>query len=85
MVMEKGQRKFYGGGIASSAKEIDNMLNCEHLRKLDLINDMINPDSIIVQDVQPFFYWANNFREVVEQLDEFGRMMGKPFNVHYDF
>ena len=85
VVMENGKRKFYGGGIASSFKEIENMNNCTDMRKLDLVNDNVVPDSVVVQDVQPHFYYANNFREVVDQLDEFGRMMGKPFKTHYSF
>jgi len=33
LVMEKGQRKFYGAGISSSLKELENMLQCKDLRK----------------------------------------------------
>ena len=32
VLYEKGKRKFYGGGIASSSAEIENMLNTPDLR-----------------------------------------------------
>jgi len=66
-VIEKGKRKFYGAGIASSFKEIDNMLICKDFRKLDLVNNLMNPDKIIVQDVQPLYYWTKTFGEVIDQ------------------
>ena len=45
----------------------------------------MNPDDVVVQDVQPHYYYAKSFEDVCEQLDEYGRLIGRPFNCHYDF
>jgi phenylalanine-4-hydroxylase len=53
--LEEGQNKFYGAGVASSFGEIDNMVACQDIRELDLVNNP-PPVDFIVQDVQPFYY-----------------------------
>lgn len=56
LVRENGQMKFYGGGIASSAKEIENAMSCADLRPLRLYDER-PPVDFIVEDIQPFFYY----------------------------
>jgi len=46
---------------------------------------MVNTQDLVTQDVQPHYYWSNTFEEVKDELEEFGRMMRKPFNIEYDF
>jgi phenylalanine-4-hydroxylase len=83
VLLERGKRKFYGAGIASSIKEIQNMVDHNDFREFNLEKMVFNEAS--VQNLQPLFYAANSFGEVSDQLEEFGRRMGKPFNCHYDF
>ena len=60
--------KFYGAGVASSVSEIDNFLKCKDMRKLDL-RKSYPPTKFVVQDVQPFYYYIEEFEEYLEQLE----------------
>lgn len=80
---EEGQRKFYGAGVASSYGEIQNMVQSQELRELDLINAP-PPVDFVVQDVQPFYYIAKSFADVLEQLEDLGEHWHKSFELSYD-
>lgn len=81
ITIEKGKRKFYGAGIASSITEIDNMLACKDIRKLDLMDSSIIPNEFVVQDVQPTFYLSESFESVCDSLDDYAKVMGKSFHL----
>lgn len=82
--LEDGENKFYGAGVASSYGEIDNMVSCEDIRELDLINNP-PPVKFIVQDVQPFYYQAKSFQDVIIQLEDLSDSLYRPFHTTYDF
>ena len=82
--LENGQNKFYGAGVASSYGEIDNMVISDDVRDLDLINNP-PPVNFIVQDVQPFYYRASSFQNVLHQLEDLSDSIYKPFHMTYDF
>lgn len=52
--------KFYGGGIASSAKEIENAMTCADLRPLRLYEKNLTTD-LVIDDIQPFFYYIERW------------------------
>lgn len=81
---EDGERKFYGAGVGSSFGEQNNYLVCEDNRELDLAKET-TPTSFVVQGVQPFYYVAKSFENVLEQLEDLSESMHKPFNVRYNF
>jgi phenylalanine-4-hydroxylase len=83
MCKENGENKFYGAGIASSYGEIDNMVQCEDIRDLEIIENP-TPLKLLVQDLQPYFYRASSFEDVIQQLEDLSKSMHKPFNVTYD-
>ena len=56
LVKENGKMKFYGGGIASSVKEIKHAMSCKDLRPLKLYEER-PPVDFIIEDVQPFYYY----------------------------
>ena len=57
--------KFYGGGIASSVVEIENVINAKNLYYLDFIKER-PPVDLIIEDVQPFFYYIERFVEILK-------------------
>lgn len=80
---ENGKMKFYGGGIASSVKEIEHCVTTDKLRKLDLSKEY--PDTqLIAQDIQPFYYYIERFEECLEQLNAFESQIKKPFKYRFD-
>jgi phenylalanine-4-hydroxylase len=82
--LEDGQNKFYGAGVASSFGEIDNMISSNDIRELDLVNNP-PPVEFVVQDVQPFYYRANSFKDVLHQLEDLSDSLYKPFKLTYDY
>ena len=84
MCLENGKNKFYGGGIASSYGEIDHMVASKDIRPLDLIKSP-PPINFVVQDVQPFYYCAKSFQDVLTQLEDLSDSIYKPFHMIYDF
>lgn len=82
--VENGQNKFYGAGIASSFGEIAHMVKSKDLRELDLINKP-PPVNFVVQDVQPFYYQAKSFQNVLYQLEDFSDSLYRPFHLTYDW
>ena len=83
MCFEEGERKFYGAGIASSVKEMKNFLKCEDIRKLD-IEKSYPPTEYVVQDVQPFYYYIEEFEEYFVQLERMAEKYKKPFKYCFD-
>jgi phenylalanine-4-hydroxylase len=61
---EDGERKFYGAAIASSINEIQNMLACEEVKELDLLNNP-PPTTFSDQDIQSSYYLAESFSDVI--------------------
>ena len=59
---ENDEIKFYGGGIASSIAEIENMKKCKNLKKLDLNKEYPSEDPR-VNDKQLFFYYIEKFKD----------------------
>lgn len=80
---EQGVKKFYGAGVASSYGEIQHMVQCDELRELDVVNNP-PPVNFVVQDVQPFYYVAKSFQNVLEQLQDLNESWPKRFNLSYD-
>ncbi len=60
--------KFYGAGVASSVKEMENFISNKNYRKLDLTKSF-PPTEYVIQDLQPFFYYIEAFEEYKEQLE----------------
>jgi phenylalanine-4-hydroxylase len=60
LIRENGQMKFYGGGVASSVKEIKNAISNKDLRPLRLQQER-PPTEFIIEDIQPFFYYIERF------------------------
>lgn len=58
LIRENGEMKFYGAGVASSAKEIENAITCNDLRPLQLHRER-PPVDFIVEDIQPFYYYID--------------------------
>lgn len=81
--MEGDKRKFYGAGIASSVKEMKNFLKCEDLRKLNVAKSY-PPTEYVVQDVQPFYYYIEEFEEYLNQLENMSEKYKKPFKYCFD-
>lgn len=80
---ENDQKKFYGAGVASSYGEIQNMVASKELKKLDILNNP-PPVDFVIQDVQPFYYMAKNFDDVLEQLEDLAETWPKKFELSYD-
>lgn len=80
--------KFYGAGPGGSTSECEQILklinkNPDYLFPLDIINNPV-PTHFIIQDVQPFYYVADSFDSVMEQIKQYSQFMHKPFNLKYD-
>lgn len=80
---ENNQKKFYGAGVASSYGEIHNMVKSQNLRELEILNNP-PPVNFVVQDVQPFYYMAKSFDNVLEQLEDLAETWPKNFELSYD-
>lgn len=75
---EDGLMKFYGSGLAGGLAEIDNFLKCKDLRKLD-ISKHFPPTEFVIQDVQPFYYYIDDFSELLKHLRLLSTKFAKPF------
>lgn len=82
--IENGKNRFYGAGIASSYKEMDNMVGKKDVRRLNLIDEMV-PVDFVIQDVQPFYYYAKSFEDVLEELRGYSNRFYKPFHLSYNY
>lgn len=78
--LENGVMKFFGAGLAGSVDEINNFRSCRDFRKLDVSVSM-PPIELIVQDVQPFFYFIDRYSDYIEQMLIFAKSIKKPFTV----
>lgn len=73
--------KFYGAGVGSSVKEIHHAMSAGmEYKKLDLMKKYPSTD-LIVQDIQPFFYYIEKFSDYLEQLKILDRMTKKDFSM----
>lgn len=80
---EDGKMKFYGAGVASSKKEIENYLNSNKIYKLDLEKEH-PPVDFVIQDVQPFYYYIEEFKDYLDQLELLSQATRKKFNFNFD-
>lgn len=84
ILMEKGERKFFGASIGSSIEEIEQFLNASDKdREFNLKKEMVYSDYFI-EDIQPFYYRIPSFNNMIEQLNDLSNSIQKPFNLKYD-
>lgn len=77
---EKNEFKFYGAGVASSISEIDNAFNGKpEMKKLDLKKQYPTIDPLI-QKIQPFYYYIDEFWNCLNQLQELHSQTHKVFS-----
>lgn len=85
---EYGAIKFYGAGPGGSRREMlylkDTIKNRrDKIIDLDIINNEL-PSTIIVQDLQPYFYLAESFDSFLIQLENYSHGVHRPFNLEYN-
>lgn len=88
LCMEGDEVKFYGAGPGGSFGEVHHIENMiknhkDKIYRLDIINNPV-PVKFVVQDVQPFYYAADSFKNFLEQLERYAETFHKPFNLRYD-
>ena len=90
LCMESNSYKIFGAGPAGSIDEINEIEkkikrnDPQILRKMDLGHNDFN-SNIVLQDLQPYYYVAKSFTDILDQLDAYSKVMiNKPFNLKYD-
>lgn len=75
---EQGKMKFYGAGIGGGLGEVKHFVECKDFRKLDIESEF-PPTQYVIQDVQPFYMYIEEFGEYLQQLRKLSNKFAKPF------
>ena len=86
MVKEPEGIKAYGAGILGGVGELEySITNKPKFLPLDL-NEITQHhyNNIVVNDMQPYYFVAENFENAQMQINEYVEKMNKPFNVSFN-
>jgi phenylalanine-4-hydroxylase len=81
---EGNDMKAYGAGIASSIGEIEHFgSDKSKFRPLNPFKEL-HPESIVIQDIQAFYYVAKSLKEAGDTLIKYGEYLPKPFKTYFN-
>ena len=81
--IEEGKRKIYGGGILSSASEIEwAMSDKPTIHEFDI--EKISHFPYIITEIQKNYFLAPSFKKMKEQVIKYSNSIKRPFNVSFN-